>query len=355
MAFRLEEICRRIGGRLEGDGERIIRGVNALEAAGDSEITYAQSGRYHAQASAGGAAALIVGEDFPGMPGRNLLRVAQPKLAFVRVMEMFAPPPEPTGIHPDASIAQGAELAQQVSVGACAVIAAGARVGARTIIEPGAYIGPGVSIGEDCRIGPNAVLMQGVSIGDRVGIFGGAVIGGDGYGYVWLGDHHHKVPQLGGVRIDDDVEIGCNTCIDRATLGVTRIRRGTKIDNLVQIAHNNDIGEDVIMTGQVGTAGTVTVKNRAVFGGQAGIADHKTIGEGAQIGAKTGVTRDVAPGETVWGMPSRPMRQILRELAHLARLPELAQRFKAREKELDELRERVAELERRLPADRRQD
>jgi len=263
----------------------------------------------------------------------------------IQVMELFVPPPESTGIHADASIDEDAELGEGVSVGACAVVAGGACIGARTIIEPGAYVGPGVVVGEDCRIGANAVLMREVQIGNRVIIHAGTTIGGDGFGYVWLQDYHHKVPQLGTVQIDDDVEIGCNSCVDRATLGVTRIRRGTKIDNQVHLAHNNDIGEDVIITGQVGTAGSVTVGNGVMFGGQAGVADHVTIGDGARVGGATGVTCDIKPGETVWGMPSRPMKRVLREQASLARLPDALKVLKKQSKELEELKARLALLE----------
>lgn len=345
MQFCLEELCRHIGGRVDGDGRAAICGVSALETAGPEQITFAENERYLEQVQKGKAGAVIVSEDFPEIPGRNLLRVANPRLAFTQVMELFVPAPEVTGIHPDASIAGDVELGEGVSIGACAVVVDGTRVGAHTIIEPGAYVGPGVVIGDDCRIGVNAVLMQKVCIGNRVIIHAGATIGGDGFGFVWLKDHHHKVPQLGTVQIDDDVEIGCNSCIDRATLGVTRIRRGTKIDNQVHLAHNNDIGEDVIITAQVGTAGSVTIGKGAMFGGQAGIADHIKIGEGARVGAATGVTCDIKPGETVWGMPSRPMKRVLREQASLARLPDLLKAFKKQGKELEELKGRLAALE----------
>ena len=345
MQFRLEKICNRVGGRVDGDGGVGISGVNALETAGPDEITFAESDRYLDQVRNGTAAAVIVGEDFPELPGRNLLRAINPRLAFVQVMGLFVPPPESTGIHADASIAEDAELGEGVSVGACAVVAGRVCIGARTIIEPGAYVGPGVVIGEDCLIEANAVLMQGVRLGNRVIIHAGATIGGEGFGFVWMGDHHHKVPQLGTVHIEDDVEIGCNSCVDRATMGVTRIGRGTKIDNQVHLAHNNDIGEDVIIAGQGGTSGSVTIGNRAVLGGRVAVADHLKIGEGAQIGGGTGVTCNIKPGETVWGFPSRPMKRVLREQASLARLPDALKVLKKQSKELEELKARLALLE----------
>jgi UDP-3-O-[3-hydroxymyristoyl] glucosamine N-acyltransferase len=167
-----------------------------------------------------------------------------------------------------------------------------------------------------------------VQIGNRVKIHAGSVIGGDGFGYLWMDNRHVKVPSFGAVRIEDDVEIGCNVCIDRATFGLTRIRRGTKIDNLVQIAHNNDIGEDAIIVSQVGLSGTVKVGSRATLAGQVGVADHVTVGEGAIVAAASGVSKDVKPGEVVWGYPARPMQKAWRELASLARLPQIIRRLK---------------------------
>ncbi|VAX10877.1 UDP-3-O-[3-hydroxymyristoyl] glucosamine N-acyltransferase [hydrothermal vent metagenome] len=350
MEFRLEEICRLINGLLEGDGGIMVRGVNTLETASAEEIAYAESDRYFDLATAGEAAAIVVDKDFPEIPGRNLLRVTNPKLMFVRVMEMFVPPSPASGMHPDAFIADGANMAAGVSVGACAVISNGVMIGARTVIEPGVYVGPGVTIGEDCYIEANAVLMKDIRLGDRVIIHAGSTIGGDGFGYIWQDDHHHKIPQLGTVQIEDDVEIGCNSCIDRATMGATRIGRGTKIDNQVHIAHNNNIGEHVILAGQVGTAGSVTVEAGAVFGGQAGIADHIKVGAGAQVGGATSVTCDIKPGEKVWGMPSRPFRRVLKEQAYLGRLPEMAKQLKLQEQELNSLQARLIELERMLPS-----
>lgn len=345
MQFQLEEIVARIGALLDGDGSLLITGVNSLELAGPEEITFAEDIRLAEKVAAGQAGAVLVAEDFPSMPDRNLLRTAEPRVAFFRIMELFAPQPEPSGIHLDASIAPDAELAEDVSVGACAVISSGASIGARTIVDPGAYVGPGVVIGEGCHIEPNAVLMQGVSLGNRVIIHAGATIGGDGFGYFWLKDHHHKIPQLGKVQIDDDVEIGCNSCVDCATLGVTRIRRGTKIDNQVQIAHNNDIGEDVIFVGHSGTAGSVTVGQGTMVGGKAGIADHVEVGAGARIGAATGVTCDIDAGETVWGVPSRPIKRVLKEQASVARLPEMMKAFRKQSKELEDLKQRLELLE----------
>jgi len=351
MAYSLNEICERIQGKLEGDGTVLIQGVNTLEGANLDEITFAESDRYLETASKGQAAAIVVTDNFPEMSGRNLVRVPNARFAFMQIMEMFVVPPEMIGIHPDASISDVANLDETVTVGACAVIADRASIGARTHIAAGAYVGKDVVVGEDCHIGPNAVLMKGVQIGNRVVIFAGTTIGGDGFGFAWLHDHHHKVPQLGSVQIDDDVEIGCNSCIDRATMGVTRIRRGTKIDNQVHIAHNNDIGEDVIIAGQFGSSGSVTVGNQAVFGGKSCIADHLKVGEKAQVGGASVIIKDIEAGAVVFGMPAQPKRQTFQELAYIKRLPELTKMVKAQEKELKRLQKLVAELAVKVPQD----
>ncbi len=344
MNYSLAEICERIGVRFEGDGTALIRGVNTLDNACSDEVTFAEASQYYKKASQGEAAAIVVAEDFPDMPGRNLLRVTNPRFAFMQIMEMFVAPPEVTGVHPDASVADGAVLAESVSVGASAVIADQAHIGAHTVIEAGAYIGANVTVGEECHIGANAVLMRGVRLGNRVIIHAGATIGGEGFGFFWLNDHHHKVPQLGSVQIDDDVEIGCNSCVDRATMGLTHIRRGTKIDNQVHIAHNNDIGEDVIIAGQFGSSGSVTIGNQAIFGGKACIADHLSVGEKAQVGGASVIIKDIEAGAVVFGMPAQPKRQTFQEMAALKRLPELVKRVKAQEQALQQLQKLVAEL-----------
>lgn len=351
MTYSLNKICKCIEGRFEGDGSVLIQGVNTLDGAGPDEVTFAESNRYLDKVSQGRAAAIVVAEDFPDVPGRNLMRVANPRFAFMQIMEMFVVPLEMSGVHPDASIDKGANLDETVSVRACAVVADQASIGARTIIESGAYIGADVTIGEDCYIGANAVLMKGTKLGNRVIIHAGTAIGGEGFGYAWLNDHHHKVPQLGSVQIDDDVEVGCNSCVDRATMGVTRIRRGTKIDNQVHIAHNNDIGEDVIIAGQFGSSGSVTIGNQAVFGGKSCIADHLSVGEKAQVGGASVIINDIEPGAVVFGMPAQPKRQTFQEMAYIKRLPELVKTVKAQEKELKRLQRLVTELVSKLPQD----
>ncbi len=327
------------------DGDVRIRGVATLEEAGPDQMGYAESERLLPQLQATRAGAVLVAPAFPDVRGKRLLRVENPRDAFLRVAELFVEHPGCDGIHPDASIHSDADLGKGVSVAACAVVSRGARIGAGTCIGAGAFVGEGVQIGADCRIEANASLSPGVTLGDRVIVRTNAGVGGEGFGFTWLEDHHHPVPQLGRVEIGDDAEIGCNSCVDRATLGVTRIGRGTKIDNQVHVAHNCEIGDHVILVAQTGLSGSVTVHQGAVLAGKVGVVDHIDIGAGAKVGGRSTVTKDIAAGAFVWGTPARDMRRAMKEQAAAARLPEVLKQFKAMQKELQELREKVAELE----------
>lgn len=345
MGFSLGKIAAHVGAQLEGNGALEILRLASLEEAGAGELCFADSPKKLEAVQASEAGAIVVGLDFPETPGRNLLRAENPRLVFLYVMEMFVPKSIPLGVHPSAVISSSAQLDANVSVGPCAVIDEDVQIGSDTRLDAGVYIGRGVKIGSGCHIEPNVSLFDGVVLGDRCIVHAGAVIGGEGFGYQWLGDHHHKIPQLGNVVIEDDVNIGCNTCIDRATLDTTRIRRGSKIDNLVQIGHNNDIGEHVILVSQVGVSGSVKIGTGAVLGGQVGVADHLEIGAGSQIGAQGGVTCDIKPGEKIWGTPSRPMKRVLREQAALGKLPELLKQFRGQERLIGELLQRIEALE----------
>ena len=346
MPRTLEEIRRAVSGELVGDGSAAIHGVNALESAQLGELSFAEHERLLPLLSTTRASAILVPRRFAAVPGKTLLRVDNPRAALVVVMHLFQVPSSALrGRHPSAVIAPQAVLAADVSVGECAVIRAGASVGRGTVIDSGAHIGADVALGEQCVIGPNVVIMN-ARLGHRVVIHAGSVIGADGFGYVWQDGRHVKIPQIGSVVIEDDVEIGANACIDRAMFGSTIIRRGTKIDNLVQIAHNDVIGEDVIITGQVGFSGSVTVGNRAVFGGQSGVTDHVTIGDDARIGAGTPVIRDVHAGETVWGFPAKSGPAAKREIASLAYLPRLLHQFKTLLGRLGRLESRLSSIER---------
>lgn len=342
MKFSLRELCDRFGGTVAGNSAVQITGVGSLDIAQAGDLSFAEKPRYQDRVEMSSASAFIVAEDFPSTAGKTLWRVAAPRQIFIRILSLFyVEPPSPAGIHPTAVIAADASIAADVVACEHSIVRAQARVGRGSVIESGAHIGHGVILGENCWIGPNVSLLRGVRLGNRVKIHAGSVVGGDGFGYQWMDERHVKVPSFGSVQIDDDVEIGCNVCIDRATFGLTRVRRGAKIDNLVQIAHNNDIGEDAVIIAQVGLSGSVKVGNRATLAGQVGVADHITIGEAATIAAASGVAKDVAPGEIVWGLPARPMQKAWRELASLARLPQMMRRLK-------DLENRCAKVEQRL-------
>ena len=329
MEETLEAIARRLQGRVIGDGTIRIRGVNSIDAVQADELTFAEDAKHLAQAMATKAAAIVVSSDVRDLGGRAGISVQHPKLAFALLLEWFHPEAaaEP-GVHPSAVLGRDVQLGAGVTVRPHAVIGNRVTIGAGTLIESGVHVGDDVTIGEHCFIAPNVVIYRRTHIGHRVRIHGGTVIGGDGFGYVLHQGRHVKVPQVGNVIIEDDVELGCNVCVDRATVGSTVIKRGTKIDNLVQIAHNDVIGEHVTMAGQVGLAGSVTVGNYVVFGGKAGVVDHVTIGDRAQVGAASPVIKSVPAGEAVWGWPARPLRQAKEQMAALSRLPGLVKRLR---------------------------
>ena len=329
MPHTLETIQGLFGGEVCGKGDVVIEGVNSLEGAHATELSFADHERHLQKVIDTKACAVVVSKEFPDVSGKVFLRVSEPKTFFIQVMGLFSHgyPSCLKGIHPSALIASHTELAENVTIREHAVVRA-ARIGKNTILESGVHIGSQVTIGEHCFIGPNVVIMDKTKIGHRVIIHGGAVIGGDGFGYIWHNKKHIKIPQVGNVVIEDDVEIGCNSCVDRAMFGSTIVKRGTKIDNLVQIAHNDVIGEDVIITGQVGIAGSVTVGNRVMFGGQSGVIDHINIGDDVRVGAGSLVTKHIPAGESVWGLPARPARRVKREMASLSQLPKLLSEFR---------------------------
>lgn len=325
-----------------------IQGVNTLEQAGPHDLCFAEEAGQAAAVARSQAALIVVGDNFPAVADKPLLRVADPRARFFEIAAFFLPTPETEGRHPSAAIHPEAELGADVAVGACAVIAAGAIVGSGSRIGPGVSLGPGVRIGDDCLIGANVSILRDCELGNRCIVHPGAVIGGDGFGFRWDGSGHRKVPQLGRVVIEDDVEIGCNSCIDRATLGITRIGRGSKIDNLVQVAHNVSVGCHTILVSQSGIAGSSTVGEGVVVAGQVAISDHLRVGDGARIGGQSGVVKDVPPGVAVFGTPAKLLKQALRENAALARLPDLLKQVKRQQEVLERLDARLASFESEL-------
>ena len=342
MEHTLQALAAHLHGRLIGDGAMLIHGVNTLEEAQEGDLAFAEDARRLEQAIASHASALIVSEDINTLQGKSGISVTNPKLAFALALDLFHPNAfSEGGVHSSAVLGQHVQLGTRVSIRAHAVIGNDVSIGQGTMIESGVHVGDGVTIGEDCLLGPNVVLYRQTHIGHRVRIHAGTVVGGDGFGYVFYQGRHVKVPQVGNVIIEDDVELGCNVCVDRATMGSTIIKRGTKIDNLVQIAHNDRIGQHVIMTGQVGLSGSVTIGDYAMLGGQVGVVDHVTIGPRAQVGAASVVTKSIPADETVWGYPARPMKNTKHQMASLNHLPALLKRAA-------ELMARMVTIERRV-------
>jgi UDP-3-O-[3-hydroxymyristoyl] glucosamine N-acyltransferase len=269
--------------------------------------------------------------------------MANPSLGFARALALLHPPDSPaSGIHPSAVISPDATVDSTASIGPLCVVDAGAQVGSGTSLLAQVHVGRDVRIGSDCRLFPQVTLRDGIRLGDRVVVHSGAVIGADGFGYARDGARYVKIPQVGRVVVEDDVEIGANVTIDRATLGETRIGRGTKIDNLVQIAHNVQVGEDTVIVAQVGISGSTRIGSRVTLAGQAGIVDHLTIGDDVIVGAQSGVSKDIPAGSIVLGSPAIPHGEFKRQYASLAGLPALRKLVRAMERRLEELERRLA-------------
>jgi UDP-3-O-[3-hydroxymyristoyl] glucosamine N-acyltransferase len=328
--------------RLEGDGAVEIVGVSDLAHAQPGELSFLGSPRYRSLVAASRASALIVAEN-ESIEGRPLLRTKRPYFAFARALELFHPAVRPVpGIHALAAVAPDAHVAPDAYIGPFVSIGAGAVVGPRTIVQAHVAIGDFASVGSDCVLHAHVSIRERVRIGDRVVIQNGAVVGSDGYGFTTGPDgRHYKVPQVGIVVVEDDVEIGANTTIDRAAVGETRIGSGSKIDNLVQIGHNVVLGRDVLLAAQVGISGSTTLEDRVTLGGQVGVQGHITIGRGAIAAGQSGVTNSVEPGRFITGYPAIDNRQWRKASVIFSRLPELRQ-------QLVTLEERLAAIEARL-------
>ena len=326
--YTLAELAERIGAELVGDPTRRIEGIAPFEVAGPCDITLASDKRFLRQLTESCAAAVIVPSDHAGQEGSQL-KVADPKLAFVQLMHLFFDKPfAARGVSQDAVIGTDCQIADEVN------IRAGACIGDRVQIDRHVTIHAGTVVGDDCAIGagatlyPNVSLYPGVRLGKRVIIHSGSVIGADGFGYVRDGERQLKVPQTGRVRLEDDVEIGANSCVDRATFGETVIARGVKLDNHVHVGHNCRIGENSVIVGQVGLSGSVTVGRNCVVAGHVGFVDHVTIGDNVIVMANTVVTREAPSGAVISGDPSRNHRENLKLQAIMRRLPEMYAMFR---------------------------
>jgi UDP-3-O-[3-hydroxymyristoyl] glucosamine N-acyltransferase len=343
--LKLRDIAERLECRLDGDGDVDITRIAGIEDAQRGDLTFFVNPKYTSQLRESGASAVIMGDctDATPPPGVAVLRTASPYLAFAKAAEIFAPPRTiRPGIHPLASVAPGATIAADASIAAFVSIGDGVRIGSRTAIYPHVTIGDGVSIGEDCVIHARASLRERITLGHRVVVQDGAVIGSDGFGFARRPDGtHYKIPQAGGVVVEDDVEIGANTTIDRPAVGETRIAAGTKIDNLVQIAHGVHIGSRVLLAAQVGIAGSTTIEDGVTLAGQVGVAGHLTVGKGVVATAQTGIPNSVDAGSFVSGYPAIPNRDWLKSSAVFRRLPEL-------KRAVADLQRRLEDLEGRL-------
>ena len=342
MVATVEQLAALVRGRLVGDGSVSIRSARPVAEAGPGDITFIESERYAKLLRSSPASAAIVGPHFnhnrPSIKDDlAVIEVDDPISAFVAVRNHLSgeQPPRWTGIHPQACVAATARIGTNVAVYPFVFVGENAEIGDGTTLFPGVVIGEGCRIGQGCTIHPNAVLYPDVVLNDRVEIHAGTVLGGDGFGYRQVSGRHVKIPHTGGLEVGSDVEIGANCAIDRATFEATRIGEGTKIDNLVMIGHNNQIGRHNLLCGQVGIAGSCTTGDNVVMAGQAGIKDKTQIGDGVIVGAQAGVHRNIPSGQQVLGSPAIPVREQRRIFQMIARLPEMHRQFRQLAAQID--------------------
>lgn len=331
-AYSVGELAKRIGAELVGDGSCTITGIAALDLAGPGDLSYFADTRLSGQLAASPAPAVIVRHKGDA-EDRIQLVASDPQLALRGAILAFhkSQPEVVPGVSPQAVVAHGARVHARAQVCATAVIEPGAEIAEGACVGAGGYVGEGCRVGKDTYLYPRVTLLRSVKLGERVIVHSGAVLGADGFGYAQSESGALKVPQVGSVVVEDDVEIGANTTIDRGTLGATRVGKGTKIDNLVMIAHNVQIGQHCIIVSQVGIAGSTRVGNGVIIAGQVGIADHLEVGDGVIIAAKSGVAGNLEPGKTYLGIPAREISDAKRIFAYMAKLPEWAKRLRALE------------------------
>ncbi len=330
MTHTAGELAQSLGAKIHGDAQAPVSGLANPESAMPEDLIYVDSPRHIARAAESAARCVLA---LPGtiLSGKTILEVENPKFAFAKAAAWLLPrPPLRPEIHPTAIVSASARLAPNIRVGPYVVIEDGVEIGPGTSVDAFCFLGNGVRVGENCWLHPRVTLYAGARLRDRVEVHSGAVIGGDGFGYVYGDGRHLKFPQLGSVEVGDDVEIGCNTTIDRGSLEQTQIGTGVKIDNLVQIAHNVRIGENSVVAAQVGISGSCTVGTRVLIGGQVGIAPHCKLEDDAIIGAQAGIPsgKTIRRGQTVWGTPARPFARFKEQYGWLSRLPELAERVR---------------------------
>jgi UDP-3-O-[3-hydroxymyristoyl] glucosamine N-acyltransferase len=342
VAAAIDELAAAAGGDVLGDGSLMIEGAAEAAHAGRGKVTYASSEKYLEEALEAGASCIVVPKDLVAGLARGAARltkaqevgtsfivVDEPRLAFARILGVLYPRQNPRpGVHPTAVLHGQAAFGADVSIGPYVVVEQGARIGDGCVLGSGCYVGAEVEMGPSCTVGPNVVLYEGVKLGSRVNVEAGTVIGSQGFGWAPADGRYAGVPQVGTVVIEDDVDIGANVTIDRATLGETRVGQGTKIDNLVHIAHNVRIGQHCAISGQVGIAGSSTLGDWVVLAGQVGVADHVVIGDNVKVGAKSGISsgKIVRGNQIIWGIPARELKEAKRQAATLARLSKSRER-----------------------------
>lgn len=334
--MRIQDLAQRLGASVDPRLDLDIRGVAPMEEAGPGELTFLSNPSYARRLKDSQASAVLVDPAYAGEAPMALVRIANPYLAFAKAIALFHPPATTApGVHPTAVLGADVVLGRGVSIGPYVVVGDRVRIGDGTTIHPHCVVYADAEVGAGCLLHSGAVVREGVRLGNGVILQNGAVIGADGFGFAPRGDGTwHKIPQAGRVTLGDDVEVQALSCVDRATVGVTTVGRGTKIDNLVQVGHGCRIGEDTLLCGQVGLAGSTKVGNRVTLAGQAGTAGHLTIGDGATVAAQSGVIGDVEPGSSVGMSPAMDLQQARSVMIALARLPELAKRVKALEKSI---------------------
>ncbi|MFY9689606.1 MAG: UDP-3-O-(3-hydroxymyristoyl)glucosamine N-acyltransferase [Candidatus Acidiferrales bacterium] len=324
------ELAKHLGAQLHGDAGAQVTGVASPECARAEDLIYVDSARHQDRAVGSAAVCVIAGMEMR-IAGKTVLEVREPKLAFAKAAALLTKEAAPRpSVHPTAIVAASAKVAPSAFVGPYVVIEDGASIGEASIVEAFCFLGRGARVGESCRLHPRVTLYAGAKLGDRVEVHSGAVIGADGFGYVFGEGRHWKFPQAGSVEVGDDVEIGANSAIDRGSLETTQVGNGVKIDNLVQVAHNVQIGEHSVLAAQTGVSGSSTLGKNVILGGQVGVADHCTLEDGAVVGAQAGIPtgKTIHGGEVVWGTPARSLEKFKRQYAWFARLPELAERVR---------------------------
>ena len=342
MGLCLGEIAEAVNGTLRGSAQVVIEDVAKIEEAGPGKISFIANSKYEKYLESSSASAVIIGRDMDYSGTKPVIQADDPYFAFLQAVLLFHPRHtgvEP-GVHSTAVIGEDTKLGENTAVGAGAVIGRRCTIGNGTVIMPGTVIEDDVTVGDDCLLRPLVSLRNGVRIGNRVVLHNGVVIGSDGFGFAFHGGKYHKIPQIGTVVIEDDVEIGANSTVDRATMGETRIKKGTKIDNLVQVAHNCVVGEHTVIAAQAGVSGSTKIGNFVRIGGQAGFAGHLSVGDNVTVMAQSGISKTIPDNSTVFGSPAGPSREEFKKQAALRRLPGLVKEFFDLKKEIELIKQK---------------